>query len=336
MRITREVLLKLARDTVNRRVSEERDLLAVYLCGSLLEEEFLLGGATDIDLVFIHADKVSAPREISRLTDEVHLDIAHHEDREYRQTRRLRVHPWLGPALNGCTVMYDPQHFMDFTQASVRGQFDRPDYVLQRSRKQMEIARQIWLSYQSETVEAGPQAVEGYLRAVAHAANAVASLSGPPLTERRFVLKVPARAAAIGRPGLYAGLLGLLGAPNADPDLLGSWIPLWDEAFQAVSPQLAPPRLHPDRRLYYLDAFDAILNSLQPEAVLYPFLRTWTLAVGLLPADSSDRSAWRQGTVRFGIGGDAFFERVAALDAYLDLVEETLEVWARQNGAWIS
>jgi len=336
MRITREVLLKLARDTVSRRVSEERDLLAIYLCGSLLEEEFLLGGATDIDLVFVHADKVASPREISRLVDEVHLDIAHHEDREYRQTRRLRVHPWLGPALNGCTVMYDPQHFMDFTQASVRGQFDRPDYVLQRSRKQMEKARQIWFSYQSETAEMGPQAVTGYLRAVAHAANTVASLSGPPLTERRFLLNFPARAEAVGRPGLHAGLLGLLGAPNVDPQLLGSWIPLWDEAYQAISPQLAPPRLHPDRRLYYLDAFEALVNGLQPEEVLFPMLRTWTMAVGLLPADSPSRTAWRQATVRLGIGGGAFHERVAALDAYLDLIEETLEVWARQNGAWIS
>jgi hypothetical protein len=336
MRITRELLLKLGRDTVSRRVSEGRDLLAIYLCGSLLEEEFLLGGTTDIDLVFVHVDKVALQREISRLTDEVHLDIAHHDEREYRQTRRLRLHPWLGPALNGCTVLYDPQHFMDFTQAGVRGQFDRPDYVLQRSRKQLETARQIWFNYQAETAEVGPQAIAAYLRAVTNAANAVASLSGPPLTERRFLLNFPARAEAIGRPGLHAGLLGLLGAPNLDVQSPGAWISLWNEAYQAVSPQLAPPRLHSDRRLYYLSAFESIVDGLQPEAVLYPLLRTWTMAVGLLPVDSPSRAAWRQAVTQLGIGGEAFAERLAALDAYLDLVEETLEVWARQNGAWSS
>jgi len=53
MRITRETLLKVAQDTIARREREKRDLLAVYLCGSfLLEDDYSLGGAADVDLVF--------------------------------------------------------------------------------------------------------------------------------------------------------------------------------------------------------------------------------------------------------------------------------------------
>lgn len=333
MRITRDTLLKIARDTIDRRVREDRDLLAVYLCGSLLEEGYLLGGTTDVDLVFVHVEKVTMEREILRLTDEVHLDIAHHMEKEYRQARQLRVHPWLGPTLNACTVMHDPQHFMDFTQASVRGQFDRPDYVFQRARRLVEQARRIWLSYQTEMADPGPEDVETYLRAVGNAANAVASLSGPPLTERRFLLHFPRRAEVVGRPGLYPGLLGLLGAPNLEPHSLGEWLSSWGSAYESLPPAEAPARLHPDRRIYYQEAFKAVLGSSQPEAVLWPFLRTWTLAVCRIAPDSPAYEAWRQAFLLLGLLGDPFKERLAALDAYLDLIEETLEMWARQSGA---
>ena len=133
MRITRETLLNIARDTAAQRTRSDRNILGVYLYGSLLEEEFLLGGTADIDLVFIHMDTAETSREIVPLTDEVHLDIAHHYERDYRQARQLRVNPWLGPAINECQALYDPQHFLDFTQAGVRGQFERLDNVYQRA-----------------------------------------------------------------------------------------------------------------------------------------------------------------------------------------------------------
>jgi hypothetical protein len=44
MRITTETLLKIARDTVAQRTRSDRSLLAIYLTGSLLESEPLLGG----------------------------------------------------------------------------------------------------------------------------------------------------------------------------------------------------------------------------------------------------------------------------------------------------
>ncbi len=336
MRITRETLLKIARDTIERRARERRDLLAAYLSGSLLEEEFMLGGATDIDLVFVHLDEVETAREIVRLTDEIHLDIAHCQEKEFRQARGLRVHPWLGPALNGCMVMYDPQHLMDFTQASVRGLFDRPDNVVQRARGHLEKARQIWLSYQLETPpNPGPPEAADYLRAVAQAANTIASLSGPPLTERRFLLHFPQRAEAVGRPGLHAGLLGLLGSSQIDSQSLAEYVMQWGIAYETIPHEKSPARLHPDRRTYYQNAFDALLPGPQPEAILYPLLRTWTMAVGMVSTGSPALSAWRQALMNLGILGEAFAIRMTALDAYLDLVEETLEEWALQNGAWI-
>ena len=90
MRITPALLLKIARDTVAQRTRSDRGLLSIYLHGSLLEDDPLLGGTADIDLGVIHDEEYSMEREIQRLTDEVHLDIAHHARSDYRWARSLR------------------------------------------------------------------------------------------------------------------------------------------------------------------------------------------------------------------------------------------------------
>lgn len=334
MRITRDMMLKVASDAAARQARATRELLAAYLCGSLLEDEYLVGGSGDIDLVYIHTEPVVISREVVRLTDEVHLDIAHHHQKEYRDTRSLREHPWLGPALSSCRILYDPQHFLDFTQASVRGQFDRSDHVFQRARQQLDQARSIWLNYQLSTVHPEPQDVLAYLQALGCAANAVAGISGPPLTDRRLLIQFPARAQAVGRPGLYAGLLGLLGAPNLPPAALGEWLMHWQAAYQAVPAAQAPVRLHPARLAYYAQALAAFNEGPQPENALWLLLRTWTLAASLCPPDSQERRMWHWACDELDLVGPAFGERIQALDAYLDGVEETLEAWALANGAW--
>ena len=333
MRITREALLKLAQDTASQHARANLSILAVYLHGSLLDDEPLLGGTADIDLFFVHNDEPSFEREIVRISDEVHLDITHYSRRLYRQTRELRLHPWLGPILYGCKILYDPQHFMDFTQASVRGQFFRPDQVLGRVQPQVENARQIWLSLTSPRGGPDSETASLYLRAVGLIANAIAGLSEKPLTERRLLIGFPKRADAVGHPGLYPGLLGLLGGPMVDTPGMRAWLPGWRLAVESLPSDKIPARLSPPRWPYYFRAFDAMLDSDQPLGVLWPLLRTWTQAVSLLPEDSPANEPWKDAVIRLGLLGEAFPSREAALDAYLDQVEELLEDWARENGA---
>lgn len=333
MRINRNTLLKIAEDTIARRVRTKRGILSAYLCGSLLGEDYLMGGTADIDLTFIHIDTAPQEREIIRLTDEIHLDIAHYAQRDFRDPRELRIHPWLGPTIFDCQILHDPQHFMDFTQASVRGQFHNSTYVLSRCRKRIQSARQIWMGFYTDLPdEPGVVEVAAYIRALENAANAVTSLSGPPLAERRLLLEFPKRAEAVDRPGLYPGLLGLLGAPNVDRDTIRKWLPAWQRAVEGIPVTDVPPRLNPYRLVYYRRAFKDTLDGEQPMAVLWPLLRTWTLAVSCDPQDSETTGAWREACTQLGLLGVGFSERVEALDAYLDLVEETLEAWEERSG----
>jgi hypothetical protein len=332
MRINRNMLLKIARDVVDKRVIEDRSIMAIYLQGSLLSENPLIGNTADIDLFFIHSDEVSPEREIIRISDEVHLDISHHSHRVYRQPRELRVHPWLGPAVYGCKIMYDPQHFIDFTQASVRGQFNTSTNILTRVQKQAGHAREMWEELSEQSHEPNSQDISLYMRSLEHAANAVSGLNGQCLTERRFLNQLQQHAEAVDKPGLQAGFLGLLGGTNLDADRIRSWLPEWANAYTQLPENLAPVRLHACRELYYQRAVEELLDGPLPVHALWPLWHTWTDIICALPENSSAQAVWQQAGETLGLLGDGFYLKVDGLDAYLDQVEEILESWARANG----
>jgi hypothetical protein len=341
MRITSEVLQHLADDFIQKRLKIERDVLAVYLHGSVLSGEPALGGSADVDLYFIHNNPVRVDREIERITDDIHLDITHHTRSQYNRTRQIRVHPWMGPVVNSCRILYDPQHFLDFFQAGVRAQFDRPENVLSRARHHLDLARQIWLDYQLQLPEPGPGRFSRYLEAVSSAAQAVTLLDGPPLTERRLMAQFAESARSVEQPGMAAGLAGLLGGAQLSAELLREILLLWRESYYLLPVEKTPIRLQPHRFNYYWRAFEHYIEEDQAQQVLWPLLRTWTdlvlefEAAGNAKEDSPYAKAitsWSDMTTRLTLSGDSFEGRLMALDAFLDMVEETLEAWADRRG----
>jgi hypothetical protein len=333
MRITRDILHKAARELVDERVKAERDILAIYLCGSTLEEEPLLGDSGDIDLVFIHYNEAETRREIVRLNDQIHLDILHHPNTVYNQPRQLRTDPWLGTTVFDCKVLYDPQHFMDFTVASVRGQFDMPENVLARAKIQVKQARQIWTGLQLNPPSSGAPALAKYLESLERAANAIVSLNGHPLTERRFLARLPYYAEAAGVPGMAVGMLGLLGGLSLEKKILSSWLPAWEAAYRAVNafPD-APVQLHPYRLVYNRVALETWIESPQPAYALWLLLRTWTMIVCTLGDENFHIESWQHVSRYLGLIEENFEQRLSALDAYLDTIEEVPEDWGREHG----
>lgn len=330
MRITKESLLRIARETVSKQIYNRPDLVAAYLTGSLLRDEPLLGNSTDIDLVFVHPFQPSVRREIVALTPEVHLDIKYNPRSEYEHPRQLRLDPWLGPEMYGPVRLHDGQHFFDFVQAGVRDKYYEPVNAHGRAGRNLRHARQMWSDLQMAQDDS-PQCMLKYLKSVNHAANAVAVIKDAPLGERRFLAHFPASAESAGQPALVSDLFGLLGAGQADKSGLEASLPGWEKDFRlAGSAEGADIRLHPARQTYYRQGFMALLSGERPLEVLWPLLHTWSLAAVSLP--EAEHSRWTELCRGLGLLGSGLIERLGRLDAFLDEVEKILERMAVSNG----
>ena len=147
MRVTRESLIRIAKETAQERAFNERDIIAAYLTGSLVSSEVdpMLGGTADIDIIFVHAEEPKHRREFVTLTPDFHLDISHRAKAEFKRPRELRLDPWLGWEMYDPMLLYEREKFFEFIQAGLRAgfEFNAPAPALQRSRLLLSQARRM-------------------------------------------------------------------------------------------------------------------------------------------------------------------------------------------------
>jgi hypothetical protein len=333
MRITKEAMLRLARDTATIRADQDRSIVCIYLTGSLITEAPFIGGSTDIDLFIIHSQPPVEKREILFLNDDVSFDIAHIEQTRFQQPRHLRADVWLGPFL--CAkpkVLYDTHHWFEFTEASVAAQFYRPEYILERARPMAVAARQTWMDFHLAQPEISPANSLRYLTCIENAGNSLALLSGAPLSERRFLIDLPTRLEKVNRTDLQI-LFNNLVLPSGFTDLdWTQWITSWEESLkQAASSPYCPLTLSRPRLNYYLKAVTA-LSAEKPSSAAWVLIYTWTLAASLLPSESNIVNNWKKACATFLQVSDSFETVWNLLDELLDAVEETLDEYSTENG----
>ncbi len=317
MRITRDLLLKLAKDTVTKRFAPDRNVTAVFLVGSVRPEDVVIPPATDIDLLVIYNGIPQVEREIVKLSNEIHLDIAYEAASLYAKPRELRGDPWRGWAMWDPQLLHEKGKFFEYTQSILRAGFDDPANVLKRAQFFSAPAREAWSEMALDAENASPLKL---LTAAANAANALASLTGAPLPERRLLAEFPARAAALNMPDMITQLFSILGAGSAR-----EWLADWEVAFMSAAQANRDLRLHPARLAYYKTSIEAQLASDLPAAALWPLLYTWSLAAesgALLP---EQRTVYQQACTALGLSGEAAGLRIQALDAFLDTLEEKME-----------
>lgn len=333
MRITRDTLLKAAKTFVQQRTYRDRDIVCVYLSGSLIDDLPLLGGTADIDLFLIHDKPPAQPREVIQLTPDIHLDLAHHDQSIYNQPRELRLNPWVGSYLiKDPIVLHATQHWFEFTQATVFSHFNQPENVIGRAIPFAEAARQTWLDYQLDPQEPDISTIRKYLQALEQSSNAVAILNGAPITERRFLLLFAERVSSLGYASLATDLKNLISAQIPAEKQLREWQKMWQNTLKQLGKQPdCPVALHPIRHPYYTRAAEALVND-HPEAALWIMLRTWTESLLHLNNNDEYLSAWQACVSELGLWGDSFQNQMLKLDNYLDQVEEILDKWSDENG----
>lgn len=328
MRITRDALLKIAKDTAEKTFAPNRNVTAVFLVGSMLEENPFMGGTTDVDLLVIYNGDVPSEREIIKLSNDFHIDIHYESASLYAQPRELRGDPWRGHTMWNPTLLHQKGRFFEYTQSIVRAQFDDPANVLKRAYAFSSPARTAWSGMQFDPENVAPTAL---LAAALNAANAVAVLSGPPLPERRLLAEFPARAQALEIPDFVKALLDII-ARQVNVDFVREWLPAWEQAFCSAGQAPLDMSLHLARFGYYKAGIMTLLESDFPLAAAWPMLHTWARAAEAGNFTSEHSRAWSRVLALLGLDSVGMPERVEALDRYLDVLEETLEQTAAQSG----
>lgn len=335
MRVTRETLIRIAKEKTQERAYNDRTVIAAYLTGSLISDpEPMLGGTTDIDLVLVHSSQPGFTREIVKLTPDFHVDIRHRNRFDFKSPRELRLDPMLGWELYDPLLLYEREKFFEFFQAGLRAgsEFNSPAFVLGRCLKLYAAARKGWLDLMDISGEkAGAREVRRFLQALGDAANTVAELNGGPLAERRLLRDFPTRAQAAERPEFTATLFNLLGAGQVDASVLANWLEPWRVAFLAAAEVgQVDPRIHSARINYYEKAIRALLEGETPLNGLWPLMVTWTLAISVL--DEPPGVFWGDACHQLGLLGPTLGDRIAGLDRYLDDIEVRLDEIAAANG----
>lgn len=333
MRVTRESLLRIAKETVQERAYNDSNIIAAYLTGSLLTNDPMLGGTADIDLVFVHKDEQKIKREFKKLTPDFHLDIIHRSKDKFKSPRELRSSPWLGYEMYDPMLLYEREKFFDFVQASLRAgfEFEQPAFTLQRCKTLLTDARNLWLEFSEFNGTPTPIEIKKYLGSLFYAINAVAEINGPPIYARRLLLEFPARAEAVQKQNMVATAYQLIGANKVEAEQIKSWLSDWKSAFKLASEKPnVDSRIHITRVNYYEKAIKAMLDGETPLSSLWPVLQTWTLSSEVLNGDHL--KFWQNACNALGLLGDGFLEHVQGLDHFLDEIEILFEEIATANG----
>jgi len=328
MRITRDSLLKIARETADAYARRERDVVCIYLTGSLLQETPMIGGAADIDLVVVHSNDPVVEREVVSINEDISLDIQHHSQARYQHPRELRLDPWVGSALNeNPQALFAIQHWFERTQAGAAAQFTQPENILGRAQPFVTSARQTWMALKTGKIPTGLHFAQGYLSVLGQAGTAIACLTGAPLPERRFMLDLPERFDQLGQPDLMDSFVDLLMPENPGADLMKVWLQGWDESFSALAEDARPPKYHACRHAYYANAIGVLADDQTP-ASIWLLMNSWLEMTERLPMKDKSASACLSACASLGyLPG-----RVDDLDAWLDSVDLLLEGWMHANG----
>lgn len=326
MRITRDILLTQARENAAKLAAKDRGIICIYLCGSLLQEEPLLGGVTDIDLVCIHDRPVKTEREVIRLGADVSLDLAHYEKEAYEPARKLRTDAWIGGGFESVPlVLHDSLRWYDFMRASATAQFWRPENIATRARSFLVPARKTWSDLQDEVIPQGIKRVTAYLRALRDTANGVIVLSGTPQPIRRLVSELPSRSLQAGLLDFTGEFISLFTSSEVSDEKFSAWLSAYAAIFEeAKEINNFPADLQPFRRAYYEKAISSIYPE-HPAAALWIMLQTWTKAAAYLPKSGESYKAWQTLCRELEVDTRNLPQRLEGFDALLDCAEEAVD-----------
>ncbi len=344
MFISQDLLIDIAKDYLRRLLLQKNDIVAVYLTGSVLGDQAFIGGSTDIDMVIVHKEDPAVAREIRRIKSNLSFDIVHHHQSLYTFHRRMRQDAWLGYAVrNHDAIIHDTDHWLEYIQAGVDSQFEIPENTYARASKFLDNARRYWFDLDDDDETPFCDWLNLFFKTVGDASNVIAALSGPGLTQRRFMLDFPARAEAVNQLPLVGDLAHLIGNDFISDAFYQKWRPVWELRLEECSQSAqCPPNLHKARKSYFLDCCDALVESGSYHAILWPMLETWrqielslrdeNSEISIESSHSNATEDWLTFAAEIGFSPDQKEAKTRELGHFIEKVNQTLELYQRDYG----
>lgn len=329
MSVTRENLVELAQDEVARR-THQQTLLSSFLIGSVVQGNPFIGDTADIDLVLIHDDDLQRPREYIRLSQQVHLDVVHYSAAFFDQPRRLRVDPWLGPAIAEPGFLFDPEHFFEKVQASVRGQFHRHDFVMERALAFLNLANQ-----HSALMQISQRWQKHYLMAIMLGANARLACYNRSAAGRGTLAALRRFFQSIDEEETYYGILQLCGLADcsswAFDQLSSAFSSRWDQRMKGSK----EPAFSRCRKEYVLGGVHGLLAQQDAPAAGWLLLSAWEELQGTAPKRDGSGvkdEHWLGFLENTGLQQHDRKRCKDVLARFLRHIEEQLRTWGKQYG----
>lgn len=321
MKYTKEYLLEAAQKFIHKKVEREPSISAVMLIGSLRSYDHQIDHPIDVDLLVIQDGPVVIENELVRISDDHHLDIHYDDVSAYENPKLLRADGLRGWAVWNAEILYQRDRFFEFTQSTVRSQFDEPKNVVERMRYFCSRSRSFWLENSSM-----PQRVsmDEYLNAVADAGNALACINREPLSIRTLLSDFFEITRSHNISEINGKILACMSS-ELSTELVTKNISLWKDLFTEGVKYPADMIIHPLRVNYFLSSIVSLASSSQPITSFWPFLFT----LGKMPIQFSenkkliDRS--KNLKTSFGFSPEGMNQKLDALDLLLEDIEGIVE-----------
>lgn len=321
MKYTKEYLLEAAQNFVNKKIARDPAISAVLLIGSLRKIDHFIDRPMDVDLLVLRDEKGDVDNELVRISDEHHLDVHYDDALAYDDPKMLRSDSVRGWALWDASVLYQREHFFEFTQSTVRSQFDEPRNVIDRMRYYIKPARELWLenSATPENVD-----METYLSAIFAAGNALACIDREPLSIRSFLTDLFDVTKNLEIEDINSRFMNCLSS-DLSIDLIQSNFALWEELFMEGCKYPADDVITPLRLAYFRSSIDSELAGTQPIRALWPFLFT----ISKMPIRFSEFTELIQKhadvKTAFGFSPNGMGDKFKYLDLLLEDIEGIIE-----------
>jgi len=111
-----------------------------------------------------------------------------------------------------------------------------------------------------------------------------------------------------------------------------AWLAGWRADFNELQKHKDLPIKYSNGRMAYYEKAIEGLKETNQQAALWILLWTWTEISCLLYPDGNQAESYSDFCRMLSLSSDQFEGHIKDMDAYLDVVEESIDRWSQQNG----